>query len=241
MSNPSSRLMESIREGIVVVVSILIAFGLDAAWDERQERAREERVLATLAEDMRWNIEELDRATRGHELIRDATQELVRLMDAPPSDVSLMHFDTLMSHTINYWTYDPRIGAIEAVLRELDLIRDPELRAAIAAWPETLRDFREDEERGAAEVDDQILPYVQQPVPIGVRSMDFGFGGAPELPESAKRRLTQQSVRAVLSDLFLANELTARSGRQIVILSEAEDVRSLMVRIVELIDEELGG
>ena len=35
-------------EGFVIVASILLAFAIDAAWDERQERAQERRLLEAL-------------------------------------------------------------------------------------------------------------------------------------------------------------------------------------------------
>jgi hypothetical protein len=46
-----------IAEGAVIVVSILLAFGVDAWWDARQERAREESYLGQLAEDLESTLE----------------------------------------------------------------------------------------------------------------------------------------------------------------------------------------
>ncbi len=38
-------------EGVVIVGSILLAFGVDAAWSDRQDRARERALLTQLALD----------------------------------------------------------------------------------------------------------------------------------------------------------------------------------------------
>ena len=38
-------------EGVVIVFSILLAFGIDAWWERRGEAAREREALAALAED----------------------------------------------------------------------------------------------------------------------------------------------------------------------------------------------
>ena len=40
-------------EGVVIVGSILLAFGIDAWWDERQDRAVEQALLTGLVEDLR--------------------------------------------------------------------------------------------------------------------------------------------------------------------------------------------
>ena len=45
-------------EGLVIVVSILLAFGIDAWWDTRVRRADEQQVLSQLAEGLRLDREE---------------------------------------------------------------------------------------------------------------------------------------------------------------------------------------
>ena len=40
-------------EGLAIVVSILLAFGIQAWWEERQERAVEKALLTGLVEDLR--------------------------------------------------------------------------------------------------------------------------------------------------------------------------------------------
>ena len=50
-----------ILEGVVVVVSILLAFWIDASWDERQERRLEHTYLVAMREDVRQTIEENER------------------------------------------------------------------------------------------------------------------------------------------------------------------------------------
>lgn len=36
------------REGVVIVASILLAFAIDAWWDERKERVEEREILAEI-------------------------------------------------------------------------------------------------------------------------------------------------------------------------------------------------
>jgi hypothetical protein len=51
-------------EGAVIVVSILLAFGIDAAWEERQEREREATALLSLQADLVADSIELEALRR---------------------------------------------------------------------------------------------------------------------------------------------------------------------------------
>jgi uncharacterized membrane protein YqjE len=67
-SEHSLPLKRILVEGLVIVASILLAFGIDAAWDVRQERRTEDQLLRTLLAEIDVNREELDhRRTQGAE------------------------------------------------------------------------------------------------------------------------------------------------------------------------------
>jgi hypothetical protein len=46
-----------VAEGVVIVLSILLAFGIDAWWDERQERRQEAEYLSAIMDEMTRNLE----------------------------------------------------------------------------------------------------------------------------------------------------------------------------------------
>ena len=54
-------------EGLVIVVSILLAFALDAAWDDRQERIRRDEYLHVLEDEFRSAAEEMEEQIQDHE------------------------------------------------------------------------------------------------------------------------------------------------------------------------------
>lgn len=55
------RVMRAASEGAVIVVSILLAFWIDAWWDNRQARMTEVTVLESIREEVEENRLELDR------------------------------------------------------------------------------------------------------------------------------------------------------------------------------------
>ena len=48
VSNSPNRVTRLAAEALVIVASILAAFGLEASWDQREERQEEDRVLEAL-------------------------------------------------------------------------------------------------------------------------------------------------------------------------------------------------
>ena len=59
MPEPSS-LNRFVAEGLVIVISILVAFWIDAWWDGRQEAEEESGVLEALLEEAERNRRQLD-------------------------------------------------------------------------------------------------------------------------------------------------------------------------------------
>ena len=60
MRDRTSRL-RLLVEGAVVVVSVLFAFGIEAAWSARQARGELEALVEFIRADLEWNISELNR------------------------------------------------------------------------------------------------------------------------------------------------------------------------------------
>ncbi len=70
---PRSVLRQSAREMVVVVTSILIAFGLDAWWDSTIERRQEHDLLSSLLTEFRSNEAQLaDRISNHQRLAANA-------------------------------------------------------------------------------------------------------------------------------------------------------------------------
>lgn len=118
-----------------MAAGILIAFALDAAWDNRVTANREQVHLRALASDFEQNVTELRALIRIEEDVMSSSQELLKLARAPQTEstTSLME---LMSGIFNSSRYEPVMGAYEALVNSggLMLIRDESLRAALAEF-----------------------------------------------------------------------------------------------------------
>jgi hypothetical protein len=132
--------LRPLGEIAVVTVGILIAFALEAWWDNRATAAQEQVHLRALASDLEQNIAALKTQIATEEKIMAGSGELLRRgrREAARSADSL---DDLFSMVFNSIRYEPVLGAYEALVNSggLTLIRDEALRAALAGYAATIR------------------------------------------------------------------------------------------------------
>ena len=149
-------------EGAVIVVSILLAFGIDAAWDERQERADErallEDVRATLGEDLEGVRQELGAI----ESVADRLRTLIgQLEDGVPIGADLPEHQAVISGLDRFVVVKVRYGPFETLkARGLDLISDQELRVRLTslyedAFPQLIENSEIDQRLSR----EQVLPF----------------------------------------------------------------------------------
>ena len=69
-------------EAVAVVGSILLAFAIDAWWQERQEREEETEQLSRLHAEFMVNIKRLDEYKDRHQIRQHATKEIFEIVQA---------------------------------------------------------------------------------------------------------------------------------------------------------------
>lgn len=135
-----------IWEGIAIVVSILLAFAIDAWWDYRQLRAEEQQVLVALRQDFLANrAEARDVITvheRGGRLIAAAHARSRAGTAALEPDSATATLLALAAPR----TFDAVRGTLDALIGSgrLDLIRDAELRHGLTVFLNLAGDSEED-------------------------------------------------------------------------------------------------
>jgi len=126
-------------EGVVIVGSILLAFGIDAAWEGRQEVEEEREILMGLeAEfvDLHTRLVNLAAFNRfGVRAVEQLLSDSLPKLDADYVDRALG-----VATIVNVLDQG---GALDALLASgrLELIRDRDLRDRLAKWPDWLEDI----------------------------------------------------------------------------------------------------
>ncbi|MDX1396175.1 MAG: hypothetical protein R3195_17475 [Gemmatimonadota bacterium] len=230
-------LRESAREIVVVVLSILIAFALDAWWDESVERGREKELLAALLAEFEANREPLELRIDNHRRLGTGQDELADLLDAS-SAPSVTVPDSLLITLLITPTFDPTLGALEEAQSSglTSLIRNPELRRRLRGWRGRWQDVREEEQLNLRLVQDELYPALASHTSLNAL---MGLGGpwmAGQRTDGLRSGSTTVPVTPAL--INFARQRAIRSGRA---ARELADLRAELDSIVTSLGQEVGG
>lgn len=139
-----------VLEGMVIVGSILLAFGIDAAWDDRERSRQREALLAAIGSDMAQARAEVERVTGYHRDGRGAAADLLNLpIPAPTTAEHNQRVDSLIGAAFGSTaSYDAPLGAVQSLFGAggLDVVADPELALELTAFPALVADLAREQE-----------------------------------------------------------------------------------------------
>ena len=226
MSSLLDRLGQSwgalVRDVFLIVLSILIAFGLDAWWSSRQERARVGEALASVLSELELNRIQLDSVlVRNRDSVASVRRMLARAAEG--SDGASVELVTGV-------VFDPSTGALEALLMsgELGQVEPSELRNALAAWPGVLSELDADSQNWL----DVIRRLSARWAEVGLSSRLLGYPGMEQ---------SGAEVEAALLADPLARELLALAALTLQdLLEEQSGVRDRLDRLIEVMRDASG-
>jgi hypothetical protein len=227
-------------EGVVVVVSILLAFGIDAWWAERIERAEAQSALNTLYEELEGNAARLERTLAFQAEVGDATESLLAAAggdtDLPEDSV------TALLGVLGFWrTTGFETGALEALLSSsgLSVIDDVQLRRGIANWSRNLADFVELEQQDPLFHREVWLPFLRENAELAAinNAVDNYPGQEPDGRfEESVPSPTGSDHRALLGDRTFRNVVLERLWVQSEVLGRATSLLRQAEALVDQLD-----
>jgi hypothetical protein len=125
-------------EGVAVVVSILIAFAIDAWWQEHIEDQREHDILISLLDDFEKSKVNINDWREFHVAVQKRTLKLLEAVTASEMLLTNDEVERLLGDLI-WWdsvSHFP-MGALNSLIYggELSVIKDDVLRRLLANWP----------------------------------------------------------------------------------------------------------
>jgi len=144
--NAGNRGRSLLLESVIVVVSILIAFALDASWDRLQAGRALNEEMSAIADEVATNRSSLEHQMRLVGRVVSAMDALLGLMDAASTDEVLSVPDTIVWLSQRTPTLDVSFGAIDALISagRLAEVRDTGLRRALAGLSDLILDAGEE-------------------------------------------------------------------------------------------------
>lgn len=133
-------------EAAAVVASILLAFAIDAWWDERIEHVEEKEILQSLLVEFEVNRDEAASVVLVHEMSLQSTARLMNLTDDEILALSGDEVERYLRYFANPRTFDAVRGSVDALTNsgKLGILQARELREALTTFINILEDATED-------------------------------------------------------------------------------------------------
>ena len=156
-------------EGVVIVASILLAFGIEAWWEGRQERARESLVLSGLRADFEsvrpLLVGLLETTERQERLGRLLSDRVAVLADGPTIEVP----DSLIVTVIGSRTFRGATSTLDAALAsgEIELVRNQVIHSEIRIWLTGLSYVFQNQQNTRDVENEQVIPLLARDLELG--------------------------------------------------------------------------
>lgn len=127
-----------LAEGVAIVLSILLAFSIDAWWQDRVEGQREQEALMALLDDFEKTNKYISKGRDFHLAVQRSNIELLEAVTSRESSLSDEQIERLLVN-LTWWDGESHFstGAINSLVfgGDLALIENNALRQLVADWP----------------------------------------------------------------------------------------------------------
>lgn len=224
-----------VLESIVIVGSILLAFGIDALWQDYNERQTEVTTISNLEREFRVNQERIEQAVSFSLEQEELILELLTNWDSSSPNLEFENsliFSLLFQGTLNITN-----GAFESYISNGgDVIQDQELRNLLHSWPGAVAEYKEDEDADTLYVQEVLRPYLAEMTDYS-RLLDVHpIGAFTRLPDSD---IDYEGLSRILNDPLARNHLARRYSNKNLIRREAERLLQLNESILSLLSDKL--
>jgi len=201
-----------IAEGVAIVLSILLAFGIDAWWENRQERAEEQQILLGLKEEFTLISDVLTNHKQTH---LERLQALKDLLEAFKNDETEHTPDVLaaaIAELVAPTTSDISNGTLDALLNSgrLEILENRALRKQLVGWESAIEEVWDDQQYHAKMVYEINLPYfinegygMGDAIALWYGDHDSLVRSVGENPVEMNRMLADQRFRSMVEGRYL--------------------------------------
>lgn len=145
-------------EAAAIVVSILLAFWIDAWWDGRKEQLEEQEILVGLEVEF---VDLRDRLDEWAQFNRTGIEFIEQFLSDAVTEMNLRSIESAFTYASLVNVLDQG-GALDALLASgrLERISDRGIRARLVKWPDWLDDIHTNDLSSRSYVMSEIVPYL---------------------------------------------------------------------------------
>lgn len=221
-----------VYEGTVIVASILIAFAVDASWENYQESTIEKRILMELFDEFNLANSRITASLTEIENVIAASLELLEYMGPEASDLSEDAIVEFIGRIMNLNTIEVPSSVLDSVIAtgQFRLISNNAIKKALSEWPALVSDVRENHEWHRLEADEVLAPYFAEYI-----SLPTYINGQFE----SRPTLFLRDSTALLQDPVFEGRMVWRINRQQATLTESKILLSAAEELIAMIEEEI--
>jgi len=167
-------------EAVAIVASILLAFAIDAWWEEQKDRELEQELLASLVEEFEGASAEFDIQWSGHEQRLAAATKLSTLNDKTIRQLNSEDLKRLWHQAYSPAISDPPQGALISAIAtgRISLVRNKLLKSSLTGWSGRLANLHHTEQNISDYMENVFIPDMSGRAPLPYLSVvstpDFG-------------------------------------------------------------------
>jgi hypothetical protein len=149
-------------ESVAIVLSILLAFAIDAWWEERQERTAEAEILVGLKQEFQDTQALINDKLAQYGNMKTAVAQLLVAHEQKAWQYEAMTIDGAFQWLITPTSIEFGGGVLDAVISagRLEIISDKTLRSKLAGWQAMMNEVRDDEVGNADYIINHVIPYI---------------------------------------------------------------------------------
>jgi hypothetical protein len=225
-------------ESVAIILSILLAFAIDAGWDEYKESTREKAFLVSLLSDFKETNSRIDESTAVHLKYINSGRQLLSFYSNDASIIDSEALEKMLCDIFFDFTtlYLPS-GTRDALFAsgDIQIISNFKLRSMLAAWPTIVADALEDDSLIAYDVMNNMAPYLRSKV--RTRNV-MRFSGSNIAAEYISP-IEAVNYDVLWSDPTFDNLVTFRIINESYSLFENDNLKKAANEIIQLIEKEL--
>jgi hypothetical protein len=157
----------TVMESAAIILSILLAFAIDAGWDEYKKSTQEKAFLVSLLSDFKEINSRIDESTAVHLKFINSGRQLLSFYgtDTPIIETEVLE-KMLCDIFFDFSSLYLPSGSRDALFAsgDIQIISNEKLRSMLAAWPTIVADASEDDSMIAYDVMNNMTPYLSSKV-----------------------------------------------------------------------------
>ena len=226
-----------IAEAAAIVISILLAFAIDAWWEGYGDRKSEQWLLHRLKADFVEIQTAIQLIEQEH---RETSAACIALLDFPngaplPNSPEVDRMVAVVFLTSR--TFNPGSGAAAAFLNSEGamLVQNQPLANLLLAWPGVVEELQEEDAYLQAGIANRWIPFLKSRVNLGPYLATYG-----EIMSSLPIHVTSPPSRtALIVDQTFVNNVLDRYKSQQIALRDIKPVLAAVEEILMLLDKEI--